>query len=73
MTGHKTLELMGSGEFEPWSEEVDRFSLSRADFGDGSVVILPTASAPEGDEVFNRWAGIFARSSFPRTDCAHSR
>jgi cyanophycinase len=58
MTGHKTLELMGSGEFEPWSEEVDRFSLSRADFGDGSVVILPTASAPEGDEVFNRWAGM---------------
>ena len=58
MTGHKTLELMGSGEFEPWSEEVDRFSLSRADFGDGSVVILPTASAPEGDDVFNRWAGM---------------
>src|SRR2546423_12635183 len=49
---------MGSGEFEPWAEEVDRYSLSRADFGDGSVVILPTASAPEGDEVFNRWAGM---------------
>ncbi|MFN2544560.1 MAG: Type 1 glutamine amidotransferase-like domain-containing protein [Actinomycetota bacterium] len=58
MTDHKTLELMGSGEFEPWSEEVDRFSLDRADFGDGSVVILPTASAPEGEEVFNRWAGM---------------
>jgi len=58
MTGHKTLELMGSGEFEPWSEEIDRFSISRAEFGDGSVVILPTASAPEGDDVFNRWAGM---------------
>ena len=58
MTGHKTLELMGSGEFEPWSEEIDRFSLSRAEFGDGSVAILPTASAPEGDDVFNRWAGM---------------
>jgi cyanophycinase len=58
MTDHKTLELMGSGEFEPWTEEVDRFSLARAEFGDGSVVILPTASAPEGDEVFNRWAGM---------------
>ena len=23
--------------------------------GDGSVVILPTASASEGDEVFDRW------------------
>jgi cyanophycinase len=58
MTDHKTLELMGSGEFESWAEEVDRFSLSRAEFGDGSVVILPTASAPEGDDVFNRWAGM---------------
>jgi cyanophycinase len=58
VTGHKTLALLGSGEFEPWAEEVDRFSLSRAEFGDGSVVILPTASAPEGDEVFNRWAGM---------------
>jgi cyanophycinase len=58
MTDHKTLELMGSGEFETWTEEIDRFSLARAEFGDGSVVILPTASAPEGDEVFNRWAGM---------------
>ena len=24
--------------------------------GDGTVLILPTASAPEGDEVFDRWA-----------------
>src|SRR5919198_110441 len=57
MTGHKVLEVMGSGEFLPWSEEVDRYSLSRAS-GDGSVVILPMASAPEGDEVFDRWAGM---------------
>jgi cyanophycinase len=58
MTDHKILELMGSGEFETWSEDVDRHALSIAKSGDGSVVILPTASAPEGDEVFNRWAGM---------------
>ena len=47
--------LLGSGEFQPWSEAADRWLLERAD-GDGRVVILPTASAPEGDEVFDRWA-----------------
>jgi cyanophycinase-like exopeptidase len=47
--------LLGSGEFEPWTEPVDRWLLKRAT-GDGSVLILPAASAPEGDEVFERWA-----------------
>lgn len=45
---------MGSGEFEPWSEEAERALLSRSS-GDGSVAILPLASAPEG-EVFADWA-----------------
>src|SRR5919198_6128287 len=58
MSGHKVLEVMGSGEFLPWSEGVDRFALSKARSGDGSVVILPTASAPEGEEGFDRWAGM---------------
>jgi cyanophycinase len=49
--------LLGSGEFEPWTEEVDRWVLERAT-GDGTVLILPTASAPEGDGVFDRWAGM---------------
>lgn len=56
--------LLGSGEFEPWSEVADRFLLERAS-GDGRVVILPTASAHEGDEVFDRWGrmglGHYAR------------
>jgi len=47
--------LLGSGEFEPWTAEVDRRLLADAT-GDGSVLILPTASAPEGDAVFDRWA-----------------
>jgi cyanophycinase-like exopeptidase len=49
--------LLGSGEFEPWTTEVDRWLLDRAR-GDGSVLVLPTASAPEGDQVFNRWGDM---------------
>jgi cyanophycinase len=49
--------LLGSGEFQPWSEVADRWLLERAD-GDGRVLILPTASAPEGDDVFDRWASM---------------
>jgi len=51
------LALLGSGEFEPWSEVVDRWLLERSS-GDGTVLILPAASAPEGDEVFDRWASM---------------
>ena len=51
-----TLGLLGSGEFEPWAEEVDRWLLDRARTGDGRVLILPTASASEGDEAFERWS-----------------
>ncbi|MFN2545037.1 MAG: Type 1 glutamine amidotransferase-like domain-containing protein [Actinomycetota bacterium] len=50
----RTIALIGSGEFEPWSEEVDRRLLERSS-GDGSVLIVPTASAREG-ETFNVWA-----------------
>jgi cyanophycinase len=46
--------LLGSGEFEPWSAEVEARALEGA-VGDGSVAILPTASASEGDHVFDRW------------------
>ena len=50
-----SIALLGSGEFEPWTEEVDRWLLGRAT-GYGTVLILPAASAPEGDAVFDRWA-----------------
>lgn len=49
-----TLAFVGAGEFEPWSEPVDRWVLERAE-GDGTVLILPTASAPEGEAVFEGW------------------
>ena len=60
--------LLGSGEFQPWSEPVDRRLLEEAD-GDGRVLILPTASAPEGKDVFERWGSLglahFARLEAP--------
>lgn len=48
--------LLGSGEFEPWAAEADRWLLDHARTGSGRILLLPTASAPEGDEVFDRWA-----------------
>jgi cyanophycinase-like exopeptidase len=52
-----SVALLGSGEFEPWTEDVDRWLLDRAT-GDGTVLILPAASAPEGDNVFDMWANM---------------
>jgi cyanophycinase len=50
----RTFLLLGSGEFEDWTHEVERTAFADAE-GDGSVVILPTASSREGDHVFHRW------------------
>ena len=57
MSDGLVFALLGSGEFEPWSEAVDRWMLERAT-GDGRILVLPTASAPEGDAVFGRWASM---------------
>jgi cyanophycinase len=46
--------LLGAGEFLPWSENVERRMLQLAQRG-GPIAVLPTASAPEGDAVFDRW------------------
>lgn len=58
--------LLGSGEFLPWSEPVDRRLVAEAD-GDGRVLIVPTASAPEGKDVFERW-GSLGLAHFSRLD-----
>jgi cyanophycinase len=50
---NRTFLLMGSGEFEPWSAEVELAALVGRARG---VAIAPAASAPEGDGVFDRWA-----------------
>jgi cyanophycinase-like exopeptidase len=49
--------LLGSGEFEPWAADAERFALSGA-AGDGSVAVLATASAREGEPVFERWTAM---------------
>jgi cyanophycinase len=51
----RAFGLMGSGEFEPWAAHMDRMLLERAR-GSGPVLVLPAASAPEGDAVFDGWA-----------------
>jgi cyanophycinase len=48
------MALLGSGEFEPWAADGERLLLSLAS-GDGSVAVLPLASAPEG-ETYADWA-----------------
>ena len=50
--------LLGSGEFEPWAEEVDRWLIDHSRTGSDRVLVLPLASAPEGDDVFNRWGNM---------------
>ncbi|HEV8572510.1 MAG TPA: Type 1 glutamine amidotransferase-like domain-containing protein [Actinomycetota bacterium] len=51
-----TLGLLGSGEFLPWAEEVDVALIEAAGSGTDRVLVAPTASSPEGQEVFDRWA-----------------
>ncbi|HZP89709.1 MAG TPA: Type 1 glutamine amidotransferase-like domain-containing protein [Actinomycetota bacterium] len=50
------MALLGSGEFEPWSEPVERELLRRSRASGGPVLVLPTAAAHEGDESFDAWA-----------------
>lgn len=52
----RSYALLGSGEFEDWTDEVDRWLLEHSD-GDGRVLISPLASAHEGAHVFDDWAG----------------
>jgi cyanophycinase len=49
------MALLGSGEFDPWSEPVERWLLERSSNPDGPVLIVPTASAHEGDSTFDSW------------------
>jgi cyanophycinase len=52
----RAFALLGSGEFDLWTESIDRWLLGRDGARDGPVLILPTASAAEGDDVFDMWA-----------------
>ena len=55
------LGLLGSGEFEPWAGVVDRELLERARVGDGRALVIPTACAPEGENVWEKWATMGLR------------
>jgi len=57
MTRRGRFLLLGSGEFEPWVGEAERFVLAGAS-GDGSVAVLATASGREGRPVFERWTAM---------------
>ena len=49
------IALLGSGEFEPWARAVDTWCAEQATAATDRVLVVPTASAPEGDETFRRW------------------
>jgi cyanophycinase len=49
------IALLGSGEFEPWARPVDAWCAEHATAGTNRVLVVPTASAPEGDKTFRRW------------------
>jgi len=50
------LALVGSGEFTPAMDEVDRILLASIGRDRPRVAIVPTASWPDGEAVFRRWA-----------------
>ncbi|HEV2235498.1 MAG TPA: Type 1 glutamine amidotransferase-like domain-containing protein [Ktedonobacterales bacterium] len=50
-----TVALVGAGEFLPAIGQVDAMLLARLPAAP-RVVILPTASAPDGRPIFDRWA-----------------
>ncbi|MBF8256969.1 MAG: hypothetical protein HW375_1876 [Anaerolineales bacterium] len=54
-----TLALVGAGEFLESMSEIDAALLERA--GGKRVVVLPTASAPDGGDVPSRWAEMGVR------------
>ncbi len=55
LNGKGTLALVGSGEFLPGSQKLDRELLATLQ-EPARVVVLPTASAPDGSGVAERWA-----------------
>lgn len=57
LKGKGTVALIGSGEFLPGSELLDRELLATLK-EPARVVILPTASAPDGPAVSERWASM---------------
>ncbi|MGH2819135.1 MAG: hypothetical protein ACRDJ5_00625, partial [Actinomycetota bacterium] len=49
------LALLGSGEFDPWSEPVERWLIERSRNPGGLALVVPAAAAHEGDGSFSAW------------------
>src|SRR5438552_8563148 len=56
-TVNGTVALVGAGEYLPEILPVDKKLLERVN-GTPRVVVLPTASAPDGEGVPERWASM---------------
>jgi cyanophycinase len=54
------IALVGSGEYLPVMEDVDRHLLASLNVKTPQVVCLPTAAGREGDESINRWSRMGA-------------
>jgi cyanophycinase-like exopeptidase len=52
------IALVGSGEFLPSMNEIDAALLAATGRRRPRVAILPTASWPDGEDVFQRWASM---------------
>jgi cyanophycinase len=52
------VALVGAGEFLPVMADLDRFLLAASGSSRPRVAVLPTASYPDGEEVFRRWAAM---------------
>jgi cyanophycinase len=50
------IALVGSGEYLPVMDEVDRYLLASLNVQTPHVVCIPTAAGQEGDESVNRWS-----------------
>jgi cyanophycinase len=86
MPGPGSIALVGSGEFLPAMTEIDAGLLATAGRRRPRVAILPTASWPDGEDVFRRWASmgvehftalgaevepVLVRDRFDADDAAH--
>jgi cyanophycinase len=60
MPGPGPIALVGSGEFLPAMSEIDAALLAATGRRRPRVAILPTASWPDGEDVFRRWASMGA-------------
>jgi cyanophycinase len=58
MPGPGAIALVGSGEFLPAMSAIDEQLVAASGRSRPRVVILPTASWPDGEEVFRRWASM---------------